>query len=196
MPEMIRTFIALELDDATHRALADAQTRFKRERAARFVRWVAPENIHITLKFLGDVAADAQAELQRAIAEACANIPPFTLTIAGAGAFPNTQRPNVIWIGIGGQVETARRLAEKIEDVCAALGYAREARPFEAHLTLGRVKRDASPNDRREIGALIAHTQIGALGELSVARVSVMKSELRPGGSVYSQLRVIDLVQQ
>jgi 2'-5' RNA ligase len=191
--ETIRAFIAIELTDALHRALSAVHAQFKRDRAARLVRWVAPENIHVTLKFLGDVDAERMPALQRALADACADTAPFTLTIGGAGAFPNTRRPNVVWIGARGQIEIAARLAQKIDDACAALGFAREARPFAAHLTLGRVKRDASPSERQLIGAMIENAQVADLGELRVERVSVMKSELKPGGSAYSRLHVVEL---
>lgn len=191
MAAPIRTFIAIELPNAHHRALSDLQAQLKRERPARYVRWVAPENIHLTLKFLGDVDETKMPALQRAVAAACAGIAPFTLTIGGAGAFPNTRRPNVIWVGIGGEVEMAARLGKKIDDACAALGFAPEERPFSPHLTLGRVKRDAKPNDRQFVGEMIINTTVGELGQLRVEHVSVMKSELQPGGSVYTRLAMI-----
>ena len=193
MTEPIRTFIAIELTDALHRALFEAQAQFKRDRAARAVRWVAPDNIHITLKFLGDVDADRMPALRRALADACVGSAPFTLTIGGAGAFPNPRHPNVVWIGARGQIEVAARLAQKIDDACAALGFPREERPFSPHLTLGRVKRDALPSERQLVSAMIEHAQIGDLGELRVERVSVMKSELKPGGSAYTRLSVCQL---
>ncbi len=193
LAEQIRTFIAIELDDALRRALAETQAQFQRERVARLVRWVAPANIHVTLKFLGDVDADMLPALERALVEARAGIAPFTLTIAGAGAFPNTRKPNVLWVGARGQVEIATRLAQRIEEACAALDLSREARAFSPHLTLGRVRREASPEERRAIGAMVEHAQVGTLGELHVARVSVMRSELRPTGSVYARLYAVDL---
>lgn len=184
----IRTFIAIELNDALHHALADVQARFKREEIARAIRWVAPENIHITLKFLGDVDATHLPALERAIARVCNEFAPFTLTIGGAGAFPNTRKPNVIWVGARGQVDVAARLAEQIDAACATFGFAREERAFTPHLTLGRVKRDASPSERQRIGALIESAHISDLGELRVERVAVMKSDLTPEGSVYTRL--------
>ncbi|MBI5650121.1 MAG: RNA 2',3'-cyclic phosphodiesterase [Chloroflexi bacterium] len=193
MAEMIRAFIAIELDDAGRRAVADAQTQLQRERAGKFVRWVAPDHIHLTLKFLGDVAAERMNDLQNALVGACAGFAPFDLEIARAGAFPNTRRPNVIWVGLQGEIEIAARLAQKIDDACNARGFAREDRPFAPHLTLGRVKRDASPQDRRAIGVMIERAPIDARGELRVARVSVMQSVLAPGGSVYSCLASIEL---
>lgn len=184
----IRTFIAIELNDTLHHALAQTQAHFKRDPVARAIRWVAPENIHITLKFLGDVDAAHIPALERAVARICQTFAPFTLTISGAGAFPNTRRPNIIWVGACGQVDVAARLAEQIDAACATLGFAREDRAFIPHLTLGRVKRDASPSERQRIGALIESAHIGDLGELRVEHVAVMKSDLTPEGSVYTRL--------
>ena len=196
MAEKIRTFIAIELEEAHHRALRNVQLRFQRERAATFVRWVAPENIHLTVKFLGDVDATAMPTLQRAVAEACVGITPFTLRLNGAGAFPNTRRPNVVWVGLGGQVERAALLAQRVDDACAALGMPRDDRPFSPHLTLGRVKRDARPDERQLIGKLIELAAVGELGLLQVERVSVMKSELHSSGSIYTRLAAVELMRE
>ena len=193
MADTIRIFIAIELEETQHSALRGVQARFQRDRAAAFVRWVAPESIHLTLKFLGDVAIDTMPALQRAVAEACAGIAPFTLSLKGAGAFPNTRRPNVVWVGMGGQVERAALLAQRLDDTTAAMGIARDERPFSAHLTLGRVKRDAGPDERQLVGKLIDRAAVGELGLVQVERVSTMKSELRPSGSVYTQIGAVEL---
>lgn len=193
MAEQIRTFIAIELDEAQKRSLGDLQARLKREHGSISVRWTAAENIHLTLKFLGDVDAEKMPALQSAVANACSGTPPFALHLDGVGAFPNLNRPNVVWVGIQGDVVIASGLAQKLDDACAALGYAREERPFSPHLTLGRVKRDASTRERQSIGEMLAKTQAHELGEFRVERVSVMKSELRPGGSVYTRLNSFDL---
>ena len=191
--EPLRTFIAIELDESIRHAIADIQDRLKRDRAARLVRWVTPANIHITLKFLGDVDADQMPALQNAIADACKGTPPFSLSLAGLGAFPNTRRPNNIWVGAAGQIDVAAQLAQKIDDVCVAFGVARENRPFTVHLTLGRVKKDVPPGERTSIGAMLDAAKIETLGELRVDHISVMKSELRPGGSVYTRLYAVEL---
>src|SRR5574341_2282955 len=111
MPELIRAFIAIDLDDATKRALGALQSKLKQELGTNAVRWVAPANIHLTLKFLGDVDATKVAALERAAAEACAGIPPFVLRLSGVGAFPNVTRPNNVWVGVQGDVEIASALA-------------------------------------------------------------------------------------
>jgi 2'-5' RNA ligase len=196
MGDTIRTFIAVELGSAERRALEQVQERLKSERAGRYVRWVAPASIHMTLKFLGDVEAGQMAALQRAVAGACAGIPPHSLTLEGIGAFPNLRRPNVIWVGVGGDVATTARLAEQIDSACAALGFPRETRPFSAHLTMGRVKRDIRPADLQFVGEMVGGTAVGELARLTVDQVSVMKSDLRPTGSVYTQLAAVQLSGQ
>ncbi len=193
MAEWIRTFIAIELNETLYRALGEVQNRLKRDRAAHLIRWVVPESIHITLKFLGDVEANQLPALHDALVKACENTPPFALTLAGLGAFPNTKRPNNLWVGATGQVEMAAQLAQKIDEACAAFGFPRETRPFTTHLTLGRVKKDVSPSERASIGAMVEAVHVNALGDLRVDHVSVMKSELRPSGSVYTRLYAIEL---
>ncbi len=193
MIEQIRSFIAFELDDQQKRALADLQSRLKRDHDSNAIRWVVAGNIHLTLKFLGNVAADKQLALQNAVATACAGTPPFVLKLNGVGAFPNVNRPNVVWVGVEGDVGTAIKLAQKIDQACTALGFPREERAFSPHLTLGRVKRDASSRERQQIGEMLAKAQARDLGECRIECVSIMKSELKPNGSVYSKLAVIDL---
>ncbi len=193
MIEQIRSFIAIEFDNEQKRALADLQSRLKRDHDSNAIRWVVAGNIHLTLKFLGNVAADKQLALQNAVAAACAGTPPFVLKLNGVGAFPNVNRPNVVWVGVEGDVGTAIKLAQKIDQACTALGFPREERALSPHLTLGRVKRDASSRERQQISEMLAKAQARDLGECRIERVSIMKSELKPSGSVYSKLAVIDL---
>jgi len=195
MPELIRAFIAIELDDATRRALGSLQSKLKSELGTNAVRWVAPQNIHLTLKFLGDVDAmrDSVPTLERAVADACIGIAPFVLRLSGVGAFPNVTRPNNIWVGAHGDVEIATTLAKKIEDSYLVLGFPRESREFDPHLTLGRVKREAGTRERTEIAQMIATAPTRELGQYRVDHVSLMKSELKPGGSVYSRLFTVKL---
>ncbi|MGE5264678.1 MAG: RNA 2',3'-cyclic phosphodiesterase [Acidobacteriota bacterium] len=195
MAEEIRTFIAVELQEEQKRALRQVQETLRAERAGRYVRWVAPEAVHLTLKFLGGVDADKMPGLQSALTRACADVPPFTLTLRGVGAFPNTRRPNVVWVGVGGEIGTITRLAEQIDGACASLGFSPETRPFSPHLTIGRVKRDVRPVDQQFVGEMVANNAVGELGECRVEHVSIMKSDLRPTGSEYTRLYVIDLMR-
>ncbi len=193
MSEQVRTFIAVELEQPQRAALGKVQETLKRERAGRYVRWVAPEGIHLTLKFLGGVDASRMAELQAALTDACRGIPPFELKISGIGAFPNTRRPRVVWVGLEGDTAIAAQLAGRIEAECSKLAFPREERPFSPHLTIGRIKRDASPSDQQFVGEMVAQAQVGELGEIKARQVSIMKSDLRPTGSIYTRLYAVDL---
>lgn len=184
----LRAFIAIELDARTLEALALIQQRLRREPGAQAVRWVAPGNIHLTLKFLGEIDRALTPKVAAALRESVAGEHPFTLTVAGLGAFPALQRPNVIWAGVSGSVDAAARIAQRLEDGCAALGIAREDRPFSPHLTLGRAQRDATPEARRQIGDLIRRQPAGEIGRFRVEAVHLIRSELRPSGAVYSVL--------
>ena len=196
MSELIRTFVAIELDDATRRVLGSLQSKLQAELGLDAVRWVAPQNIHLTLKFIGDVDAvrGSVSALEHAVADAGIGVAPFVLRLSGVGAFPNVTRPNNVWVGVQGEIEQAARLAQNIEDACALLGFPREGRAFEPHLTLGRVKRDTGARERAEIAQMIASAPTRELGSYRVARVSLIRSELRPTGSVYSQLAIIRLL--
>ncbi len=195
MGEQIRTFIAVELEQPQRDALRRIQEMLKRDRAARYVRWVAPESIHLTLKFLGAVDSSRISELQTAIAEASRGIPPFTLRISGVGAFPNTRRPRVIWAGLAGDTSAAAQLAERIEAECAKLGFPREERPFSPHLTLGRIKREVSSSDQQFVGDMVAKAQVGELSTIDARGVTLMKSDLRPTGATYTRLDTVKLEQ-
>ncbi len=193
MGESIRTFIAVELAAPVRHVLAELQEQMRREPVARNVRWVAPDAIHLTLKFLGDVDREGIPALGDAVAIACEGIEPFTLTLSGTGAFPNLRRPNVLWVGLTGDVAAAAGLAERIDEECGRLGMARETRPFSPHLTLGRVKRDLRPADQTAVGDLIARAQPHTGGEIAVNQVGIVKSELRPSGSIYTRLHIVEL---
>ncbi len=189
----LRAFIAIELDEPTLEALAVVQQRLRQQPGAQAVRWVAPGNIHLTLKFLGEIDRALAPKVGALIRACVSGEHPFTLSVAGLGAFPNLQRPNVVWAGLAGAVAAAIRIAQRLEDGCAALGIAREERPFSPHLTLGRVQRDATPDARRQIGDLIRRQPSGEISRLSVDAIHLMRSELRPSGAVYSVVEKVAL---
>jgi 2'-5' RNA ligase len=184
----VRAFIAIELDDALKTALEKVQQRLRAEPISGFVRWMEPGGIHLTLKFLGEMDSARVPHVLTAIRSACDGVPPFELTVTGAGCFPNFQRPNVVWAGMIGQVHVATQLAQRVEGECAKLGFEPEDRPFSPHLTLGRVKRDISPAERRQVGELIRRTNIGRVGVVHADAVTLVRSELRATGAVYTPL--------
>ncbi len=189
----LRTFIAVELDDELLGNLARVQVRLRGQMAPRSVRWVRPEGIHLTLKFLGDTLPDQVEEVKLALARAASEVTPFSFTVGGVGCFPNTHRPRVLWIGLHEPTGTLSRLRDAVESHVAPLGFPTENRPFHPHLTLGRVQRHASKSEVREVGAVVASSAVGTIDEMRVTRVSYIKSDLRPSGAVYTTLHEAQL---
>jgi 2'-5' RNA ligase len=187
MAEMIRTFIAIELPPAVRQALDRIQERLKRERLA--VRWVAPEKIHLTLKFLGEIPTEQAA----AVGETCALVAtaaqPFELEAVGLGAFPNPRRPRNLWVGLAGDLEPLGQLQADLEGALAELGFPPEGRPFHPHLTLGRTQRRARPDEIRRLGQAVSSSKIPSLGRWQVKQIVVMRSDLRPQGPLYTPQR-------
>ncbi|MDH7487665.1 MAG: RNA 2',3'-cyclic phosphodiesterase [Anaerolineae bacterium] len=184
----LRTFIAIELDDQVLRALAAVQSKLEAALPPRSVRWVRPEGIHLTLKFLGDTPAARLEEVQRALAAAAARVAPFSFSVEGLGCFPNPRRPRVIWVGVKEPTGALARLWQAVEAEVAPLGWPTEARGFQPHLTLGRVQRHVSSADLRALGELVEKSEVGRLGSMTVRAVSFIRSDLKPTGAVYTTL--------
>jgi 2'-5' RNA ligase len=183
-----RTFIAIDLSAELRTGLGEQQDRLRGELGARSVRWVQPQGIHLTLKFLGDTPQGQLVEIQHALARAAAAVDPFTISAGGVGCFPNTRQPRVVWVGLEEATGALLRLRNAVESQVAPLGFPTEKRAFQPHLTLGRVQRDASAGEVRRVGQVVAATAAGWLGEMAVSEVSFIKSDLRPTGAVYTTL--------
>lgn len=192
MPDELRLFVALELPDSILAALEDVQSKLQGKLPARAVRWVRGEGIHLTLKFLGETPATQCEAITDAVRAACAGHRSLTLRAAGLGCFPNPGRPRVVWVGLAGDLDRLARLQQAVEAALEPLGFRPEGRPFSPHLTLGRVK-DASPADVKAVGRVIEGTTLGTLGEWTADAVSLMRSELGPGGARYTCLAEIQL---
>ena len=134
----IRAFVAINLSAEVRVNLAELQRELKSALPGDGVRWTKPEQIHLTLKFLGDIAADSLEDLKVAIQRACEGITPFSLRAESLGIFPDSQRPRVIWTDVNGDVDILRRLQEQIERETGSWWEA-EQRTFQPHLTLARV---------------------------------------------------------
>lgn len=191
--EQIRTFIAIELDESTKAGLAELQEWLQAEVPKDIVRWVRLGGIHLTLKFLGNVPATSISGITEALQRACRGFAPFSLTCGGLGCFPNPQRPRVVWVGVEEETGALARLQQAIEAEVAPLGYPTDKRSFHPHLTLGRAQRRAPSRDVRQLGEVIAKTDVGRISEMEVQAVSLMRSDLKPGGAVYTQLATVRL---
>lgn len=185
--ELVRSFIAIELPPELKAELAALEERLKAGRHS-FVKWVDPDSVHLTLKFLGGVPVDTIPSIVEAISSAAQPWPPFSLQIGGSGAFPNWQRPQVFWVGIGGEIGGLTALHRELESALSPLGFPPESRAFSPHLTLGRLRDRASAEDRRRFGQWAQSVQFGAQESFQVNALRLMKSQLTPEGPVYSLL--------
>jgi len=185
--ERVRCFIAVELPEEVKAGLKDIQAKLKSGGNAP-VKWVDPDGVHLTLKFLGGVDAAKIAPISAAMAEAAKGIAPFSLKVEGLGAFPNLRRVQVVWVGLSGEVERLADLQQRLENNLAELGFAPEKRRFAPHLTLARVRDRASLAEREGLGQLIAGTEFEAASSFPVAEVSLMRSQLTREGALYSRL--------
>jgi 2'-5' RNA ligase len=184
--ETYRLFIAAELPADVKAELVAIQARLRRANPP--VVWVAPEAMHLTLRFLGDTSAALIPGLEAALRASLAPHAAMNLRLSGVGAFPNDRRPSVVWAGVGGAVAALGRAQASIEAAIGGLGVAPEPRPFHPHLTLGRVRRDAGHDQRARLGDAIRALPPPAPLTWSVERVVLFRSELRREGPVYTDI--------
>jgi RNA 2',3'-cyclic 3'-phosphodiesterase len=177
----IRTFIALPTVPEIQNQIATIQAELKGSQAD--VKWDSPDKFHITLKFLGDVESSQIDQISSSITSLVKAATPFEVIYHGVGAFPNLHNPRVIWIGITPQ-PVLIELQTKLESACVELGFPPEERPFHPHITLGRVK------GNRNIDCLTEATKTCTFEPMKMhcPEVVLMKSDLRPGGSIYTIL--------
>lgn len=184
MGEITRTFIAVEIDERTAGRTAAIIERLRT--AGADVNWVAPRNLHLTLKFLGDVPNELVPAVAAAVQEAVQRVPPFTLEICGLGAFPHIARPRTIWLGAGQGGAEMQRLAEAVDQALRPLGFAPEARGYTTHLTIGRVRRPSAA--LQSLSELMQRQGDQAAGVVAIEEVVMMTSTLTPRGSIYEAL--------
>ncbi|UCD34456.1 MAG: RNA 2',3'-cyclic phosphodiesterase [Nitrospiraceae bacterium] len=183
----MRSFIAIELPESAKSALAGLQQELKESGAD--VRWVKPEHIHLTLKFLGDVGSEVIDSLIQVLKGTCREGNPFSIEIRGTGVFPHARSPRVIWAGVSGGAALAA-LQRDIERGLSALGFDSEERPFVPHLTVGRVR---SSLGKRQLIEKVDGFRDALFAEVDVRSVALMKSDLSPAGAHYTALARISL---
>lgn len=183
-----RIFIAVPLDSSLREAVRALEARI--EAAGARARWVRPENLHFTLRFLGHIGDTELQRVREAARRACAGVEAFRITLSGVGAFPGPQRPQVVWIGVGEGAGPMVGLARRLEDALAAAGFPREDRAFTPHLTLARVK---EARLWRDLSRVLPSFEGERAGEQAVTFLLVMESLLRPQGAVYTPVEEVRL---
>lgn len=184
---VIRAFIAIDLSTEIQQALEQVSNQLTGQLKGVPVRWVPVKNIHLTLKFLGDVSLANLEVLEGILLAEATRCAPFAVGIGKLGAFPSTRRPRVIWVGVETQAELGQ-LQRALDEATTRLGYTPEERSFSPHLTLGRVSRNASNVEVGRIGQIIDKLEVGHLGTMQVQAVYLYRSDLQPTGAVYTRL--------
>ena len=185
----MRCFVAIDVSEEVRRAIAGATEKVKG--LSKGVRWVPPDNVHLTLKFLGETGDDKVLQIQESLSLLCSRHPPFTITVRGSGGFPDMRRPNVLWVGID-ESGPLGLLNRDIEKSMAELGFEKEVKRFSPHLTVGRVK----SRDGLEAGTMEWITfKDTVFGTITVGETLLMKSTLKRGGAEYSKIAGFKLGQ-
>lgn len=196
----MRTFIAIELSDEIRSSLAQIQSHLKYSGAD--VKWVEKDNIHLTLKFLGEIDEKKLAQVKKILDEIGKSIKPFEITIKDIGAFPKIDYPRVIWVGLDKGAIESKILAERIDEELSKIGFTKETRPFAAHLTVGRVRSSKNKEALKEKiensllptppGLLLANA--GAGNSQLISSIALFQSTLTPKGSIYTKLHEANLI--
>lgn len=183
-----RIFVAVALDAPLREAITDLERRL--EDAGARLRWVKPDNLHFTLRFLGHISDAQLNRVKTATREAAEGVTAFGIGLAGVGAFPNARRPKVVWVGIGEGADTLRDLAARLDDTLARQRFPKEPRGFQPHLTLARVK---EPRLWGDVGPTLGQFEGVEVGRQEVRSLMVMESLLRPQGAIYTQVEEVPL---
>ena len=191
----IRSFIAIELPTEARTALAKVQDRLKSTMPPRSVRWTTPENIHLTLHFLGNVSTAQAAKVTTLLQNELGGHRPFTLTLKGLGCFPNIRQPRIVWVGVSGETEILIALQRELGRQLSVIDFVPETRPYSPHLTIGRVNKGLRSRELSRLGEVLGQEQagVGQLARLPVTEISLMRSDLKSTGPIYTQVARVGL---
>ena len=184
---LLRAFIAIELPKNTLDAIEKQTARLHQVLGNDIIRWVPLQNMHLTLKFLGDVATSHVDFLKQFLTREANSYSQFDLQLGGLGSFPNSRRPRFLWIGIHAPSDLAS-LQKSIEVGTTRLGYETEERAFSPHLTIGRTRQSVSQPELQRIHTALDTIQLGNIGTSRVDSIHLIRSDLQPSGSIYTKL--------
>ena len=182
----MRAFIAIDVSDEIKEAIAKVEAHLRY--AAADVKWVRPETVHLTIKFLGEINEEKAKEAGRILDKIAGKVRPFELGIKDVGAFPGVTSPRVIWVGLGKGAAESTALAGEVDEALSKIGYEKESRPFSPHLTIGRVK---SPKNKEKLKEKIVSAvglNLPATKSCEASSVILYQSTLTPQGSIYTKL--------
>ena len=179
----MRTFIAIELSEEIRSSLSQIQSHLKYSGAD--VKWVEKDNIHLTLKFLGEISEAKAEEVKKALDSIARETSKFEITLKDIGAFPKIEFPRVIWVGLDKGAAESVELAAKVDEALSGIGFQKESRPFASHLTIGRVR---SPKNREALKEKVTGYKGPIPGSQMISSAILFQSTLTPKGPIYTKL--------
>jgi 2'-5' RNA ligase len=188
----LRTFIAVDLTENVICKIEKITTYLKTQTPPKTIKWVSSDNLHLTIKFLGEVPEHKLDQIKKLSREAVQTISPFKIDVEGLGMYPNPTKPRVIWLGISnGQFLT--EIHNRLDQSLAVMDIKQEQRPFSPHLTIGRIKKSAYVDDILKVGEILSQFKVNRLGTVLVEKIRLYQSELKPQGPIYTPLLDISL---
>ena len=191
---MLRTFIAVDFPTEIITKIARITAYLQSQTPINTLKWIAPENMHLTLKFLGDVREDRISDLTRGLQEALHAQPTFNITIEGLGMYPNASQPRVVWLGIKDK-GNLKQIHHELVKVLRDFDPDPEKRAFSPHLTIARIRQNVSRDVVQQVGETLSQFKVDSLGSFEIQTVQLFKSELTPQGPIYACLFSMPLNQ-
>jgi 2'-5' RNA ligase len=192
MSDTVRTFVAIRLPQDVLDVIADVIGQLDNA-GVRGLRTVRPEGVHLTLKFLGNIPASKIEPVIAAVTQAVGGHSGFELVLGGAGSFPSRGSPRVLWLGVEGDMEPLNALQQSVEDALSALGFKREQRGFNPHLTLARIREGSHSEDCQRALESLMSIGLPLAMPIPVSSVHVMKTTLHPQGAIHESLSAASL---
>lgn len=182
---MPRIFIAVRLPDDVIQKITRIAQYFQSQLPEGALKWVETENLHLTLRFLGEIPEATIEKIQPVLAQVAAGQGPFMLSVEGLGMYPSANQPRTIWLGVQG-AKPVKSLHAQLEQSLEKIGIDKETRPFHPHLTLARIRERTSREVAHQIGETLAGFKVGSLGSFNVGQIHLIESQLTPQGPIYT----------
>jgi RNA 2',3'-cyclic 3'-phosphodiesterase len=190
--KLVRTFIAADFPPGIIEKFEKIIQYFKTKTPNQDLKWVAPENLHITIKFIGDTSSKKLVQVKSVLTNALSKQPAFNIAIEGLGMFPNAKQPRVIWLGIA-DGQALIKIHQIIDQALEKVEIDQDLRRFNPHLTIARIQRTTSPDRAKKIGDTLSQLKVDSLGNIRIDAVHLYQSELTPTGPIYTRLLSVPL---
>ena len=188
----MRTFIAIKFPPDILTKIDQITSFLTQQTSQAHLKWVKPDNLHLTIKFIGEIHNDTLNSIKEIISETLKRSTTFDISIKGLGMFPNQNQPRVVWLGILNS-QPLSEIHSMLDQALQAVNILSSSQKYSPHLTIARIHRQATPEDARKIGQILANYQVHSLGTFTIDKIHLYRSDLRPEGPLYTPLMIVPL---